>query len=97
MPSSVFGRWATWLMGLFVALLLLFYGLVAAGQRGGENFFSNLILAIPGLAAAASAIAAGGFGVRALFARDRSIPVFLAIILGALVLVWVVMEVAFPH
>ncbi len=97
MPSTIFGKWATWLLGLFAALLALFFGLVAAGQRGGETFFSNLLLTIPMLIAAASAITAGGLGIRALFERDRSIPVFLAIIVGGFVLLYVILEFAFPH
>ena len=97
MPSTIFGKWATWLLGLFAALLALFFGLVAAGQRGGETFFSNLLLTIPMLVAAASAIAAGGLGIRALFDKDRSISVFLSIVVGTFVLLYVILELAVPH
>jgi Na+-driven multidrug efflux pump len=97
MPSTIFGKWAGWLLGLFVALLALFSGLVAAGQRGGETFFSNLTLTIPGLAAAASAIAGGALGALALKHRDRSVVVILAILVGMLVLFWTTAEIVSPH
>jgi hypothetical protein len=97
MPSTIFGKWAGWLLGLFMALLALFFGLVEAGQRGGETIFSNLALAIPGLGAAASAIAGGVLGVYALKHRDRSVVVILAILVGMFVLFWTAAEIAFPH
>ena len=82
---------------MFVALLALFQGLVAAGQRGGETFFSNPALTIPMLGAAASAIAGGVLGVFALKHRDRSVVVILAVLVGLFVLVYAVAEFAFPH
>lgn len=97
MPSTNSGKWAGWLTGLFVALLALFFGLVEAGQRGGETFFSNPVLTIPMLGAAASAIAGGVMGVIALTRRDRSVIVFVAILVGLFVLVFTVGELAFPH
>jgi hypothetical protein len=97
MPSTIFGKWAGWLVGLFVALLALFFGLVEAGQRGGETIFSNLALAIPGLGAAAAAIAGGVLGVFALKHRDRSVVVILAILVGLFVVFWTAAELAFPH
>ena len=97
MPSTIFGKWAGWLFGLFVALVALFLGLVGAGQRGGETIFSNLALAIPGLGAAAAAIAGGVLGVFALKHRDRSIVVIVATLMGVLVLFWTAAEIAFPH
>lgn len=97
MPSSIFGKWAGWLLGLFVALLALFFGLVEAGQRGGETLFSNLTLAIPMLGAAASAIVGGVFGAYALRQHDRSIVVVAAIVVGLFVLLWMTAEIIFPH
>ena len=97
MPSTIFGKWAGWLLGLFVALLGLFFGLVAAGQRGGETFFSNPALAIPMLGAAISAIAGGVLGVYAIKHRDRSGIVVVAILVGLFVLLWTAAEIAFPH
>ena len=97
MPSTSFGKWAGWLLGLFAALLALFLGLVAAGQRGGETFFSNLVLTVPMLGALVSAIASGVLGVVALRHRDRSVVVFVAVLVGLFVLVYSIAEFAFPH
>ena len=97
MPSTIFGKWAGWLLGLFAGLLALFFGLVAAGQRGGETFFSNPVLTIPMLGAAISAIAGGVLGVYAVRQRDRSVVVIVAILVGLFVLLWTAAEIAFPH
>jgi hypothetical protein len=97
MPSTRFGKWAGGLLGLFVALLAVFQGLVVAGQRGGETFFSNPALTIPMLGAVASAIAGGVLGVFAMKHRDRSLVVYLAIVAGLFVLVFTIAEFAFPH
>ena len=97
MPSTNFGKWAGWFLGAFVALLALFFGLVEAGQRGGETFFSNPVLTIPMLGAAASAITGGVLGTLALRQRDRSFVVFVAVAAGLGVLVFTVAEFAFPH
>ena len=97
MPSTNYGKWAGWLLGGFVALLALFFGLVEAGQRGGETFFSNPLLTVPMLGAAVSAITGGVLGAVALKHRDRSPIVFLSIVVGLFVLVFTVAEFAFPH
>lgn len=97
MPSTTFGKWAGWLLALFVTLLAVFFGLVEAGQRGGETIFSNLALAIPMLGASASAVLGGVLGVYALREHDRSLVVILAVLVGVIVLLWTVAEVIFPH
>jgi hypothetical protein len=97
MPSTVFGKWAGWLLALFVALLSVFFGLVEAGQRGGETLFSNLALAIPMLGAATSAIVGGVLGTYALKQHDRSLVVIVTVLVGAFVLLWTATEILFPH
>ena len=90
-------RWAGRLLVLAAALLAAFVGLVALGQRGGETFFSNPALSVTFLGAGAVALAAGGFGVRALVRRERSVVVFLAIAVATFVLWWATVELLFPH
>jgi hypothetical protein len=41
------------------SFMAAFFSLVASGQRGGESFFSNLVLSLPFLAAGAAALVAG--------------------------------------
>ncbi|MFH1560592.1 MAG: hypothetical protein ABID84_04190 [Chloroflexota bacterium] len=98
LPQTVPGWWSVGLGAGFILLFLLFLGLVASGQRGGETFWDNLLLSIPFLLAAGCAILAllvGVFGI--VMWRDRSVLVFLASAIGLVVLVFVAGEVVAPH
>lgn len=97
-PSSRSGRWSLgFLVGFFV-FFGLFQLLVFFGQRGGETFFSNLYLAFSMLIAVGSVIVAGVMAFIAIFwRRERSFLSFLGLLLGLLVLVFVIGELAFPH
>jgi hypothetical protein len=76
----------------------LFAALVAAGQRGGETFFSNLWLSVPGLGGAACAIAGGVAAVLAMTREhDRGWRTISSTVLGAVVALWVTLEIVFPH
>ena len=97
MPSTNMGKWAGWLLTLAMACFALFFGFVMAGQRGGDTFFSNLTLTIPILISALAAISGGVVGVVARRREDRSIVVKLAIFIGAVVVLWIAAEIAFPH
>ena len=108
-PSARAGAWrpaprgrtgwaAAGCLAAFIVSLLVFALLIQSGQRGGETFFSNPWLAAAGLGAAVSAIAGGVLGVLALVRDgDRSGLVVLAVVVGALVALWVGLELAFPH
>jgi len=97
-PKTTLGKWST---GLIVALIVFFAAfqlLVASGQRGGETFFSNLILTIPILLAGTSGVFAFAIGlVDVVRNRERSILVFLAMLIGFFVLLFGLGEVLFPH
>jgi len=97
MSATSAGRRAGRLLGVAALLFVGFVVLVASGQRGGETFFSNPSLSITMLGAAALAVAAGGFGVRAIVHRDRSVVVFVAIAVATVVILWTALELAFPH
>ncbi len=97
-PSTSLGFWSLGLMIAFVAFLGMFYGMVAAGQRGGDTFFSNPWLASAFLMAIFSAIGAGGVSLVAFFwQRERSILGFLAFLLGFFTLWFVIAELLIPH
>ena len=97
MPSTDQGWWSAGLLGLAVLCFAGFFGLVMAGQRGGDTFFSNPALSIPILSAAVAAVAAGVCGVLARRAGDRSLIPVAGIVVGTLVLLWIAAEIAFPH
>lgn len=97
-PTTDPGRWSALSFAAFATLLAIFALLVAAGQRGGEEFFDNLWLTVPFLAAYAAAVAAFGLGALAIVMRgERSLAVVATTILGLLVTAFGVAEIVFPH
>ncbi len=97
-PFSVLGRWSALAGVAFLVFIGLFALLVAAGQRGGEEFFDNLWLTVPMLIAYFSAVAAFVLGAVAIAtAGERSLIVIVATIVGLLVTVFGILEIAFPH
>ncbi|MHA1728036.1 MAG: hypothetical protein ACTSWY_04830 [Promethearchaeota archaeon] len=98
LPKSLLGKWSIGLIIALVASLGLFFLFIAFGQRGGENFFSNLYLAIP-------AVCMGVTGISAFFTsiigiikdKDYSVLIFVSAIIGFFVLFWVLAEIFFPH
>jgi len=93
LPQTRSGGWALALDLGFFAFMMIFFALVAWGERGGDTFFSNLRLTVPILLAATAAIAAGGAALVAIFLRgERSIFSLGGLLLGAFVLFWVVAE-----
>jgi len=83
---------------VFVVLVSAFGLLVASGQRGGQDFFDNLWLTIPILAAYVASVVAFALGAVALAsAGERSIVVVGVTILGLLITSFGVLEVLFPH
>ena len=82
-PKTALGKWS---VGLAISFII-FFGLVsvlgATGQQGGETFFSNLYLAIPGLIAAVSGFAAFLTGIISIiFLKERAILVFVSSAIG---------------
>jgi len=98
MPKTKIGKLSVGLIGAFIILLILFYILVATGQRGGETFFSNQALAVPILLAGLCGIVAFVTGLIAIIKqRERAVLVYLAVVIGALVTLWTAAEIMFPH
>ena len=98
MPKTTSGKWSVALFIAFIVLLVSFQFLVASGQRGGETFFSNLALAIPMLIAGISGVSAFVTGlVGVIRSSERSIIVYLATVIGFLVLLFGLGEIIFPH
>ena len=97
-PRSKYGKWSIYFILAFAIFLAVFFLLVESGERGGATFFSNLKLTIPFLAAAISGIAAFFTGLWAIFKnQDHSFLVYLAIIIGLFVLIFLIGEFAYPH
>ena len=98
MPKTTLGKWSAALIVAFIVLLVSFQFLVASGQRGGETFFSNLVLALPTLIAGISGVSAFVTGlIGVIRSRERSIIVYLAAVIGLFVLLFSLGEIIFPH
>jgi len=98
MPKTILGKWAIWLIVVFFILFAVFQILIAAGQRGGEKFFDNLLLAIPGLLMATSGIGSFFTGIVSIAKyKERAVLVFIATLIGLLILLFVLGEIIFPH
>jgi predicted Abi (CAAX) family protease len=98
LPRSAPGKWSTWLAGGFFLFFALLRGLVVSGQHGGETFFSNMALAVPGLLAGACGIAAfftGAVGI--IFRHEHAVLTFLATLIGLCVLLFCLGEILSPH
>ena len=97
-PSAVLGAWSVRLIALALAFFILFAVLVALGQRGGETFFSNLVLTIPILIAAILAVCAFFTGILSIIRnRERAVFVLISTAIGFFVLIFGLAEITFPH
>lgn len=98
MPKTFLGKLSLGLIIVFFLLFAVFQLFVTSGQRGGETYFSNLLLAIPITLAGISGIAAFFTGITALVKRkERSIAVYIAVLIGFFVLLFVLGEILYPH
>ncbi|MHA1167428.1 MAG: hypothetical protein ACTSRU_06375 [Candidatus Hodarchaeales archaeon] len=92
------GKWSVGLLIAFAVFLAALELLIASSQRGGETFFSNTMLTIPILLAGISGVLALLTGLIGIIKnRERSILVFMAMLVGLFVLLFWIGEVVFPH
>lgn len=87
------GRWSARLAGAFVVLFACWLTYVRARPIPRPTFLSDPTHVVLLLGAVAAAVSGGASGVVALFKGDRSIPIYLAVLLGLAVLYWTAMEV----
>jgi hypothetical protein len=98
LPKTTLGKWSAGLLAALIIFFGAFQLLVVSGQRGGETFFSNLMLTIPMLLAGTSGVLAFVIGlIGTIRSGERSILVFLAMLIGFFVLLFGLGEVIFPH
>lgn len=96
-PKTFFGKLSIILIISFFLLFVIFWLFVFSGERGGEKYFSNLKLAIPVSIAGICAIVSFITGLISVFKKERCIFVFIAILIGFFVLLFVAAEILFPH
>ena len=98
LPKTSWGKWSAGLIVAFILFFVLFLILVASGQRGGETFFSNLLLTVPMLLAGTCGVAAFVTGLIGIIkSKERSILVYLAIFIGFEIMVFGLGEFLVPH
>ena len=97
-PSTFLGNWSVRLFIFFLLCAIALYSLIAAGQRGGDTFFSNPALAITMLITGILAVSSFFTGIIGIIKnRERAIFVYISTAIGIFVLLWVLAEIIFPH
>jgi hypothetical protein len=97
-PRTPSGRRSVGFAVGFVALMAVFFAVVATGQRGGDRFFDNLWLSVPIVGAWLSGLAAAVSGSYAVLARrERAVLVFVSASVGLLISAFGIAEVLFSH
>jgi len=98
LPKTVLGKWSVWLVVAFIILFAVFQLLVLSGQRGGDTFSDNWLLTIPIVLAAICGISSLIVGLIAgVKSKERSILVFVAMLIGLFDLIFVLGEFLSPH
>jgi len=98
LPKTILGKWSVGLAISFILFFALLAIFAATGQEGGNTFLSNLFLAIPGTLAVVSAVATFFTGiVSVIFMKERAVFVFVAMIIGLLVIVFILGDLLFPE
>ena len=93
LPKTAPGKWSFGLAISFIVFFALVSILAATGQEAGETFFSNSLLAIPGLLALVSGFAAFITGIVSIvFLKERAVLVYIAAALGLLVIVFILSD-----
>lgn len=98
LPQTKFGMWTVGLINSFFILVIAFLLLIKSGEKGGETFFENLILAIPLTLASISGIASFLVGLISVIKyKERSISVIASILLGLIILLFTYGELFVSH
>jgi len=98
-PKSKIGKWSSYLFLVEVAMIIIFYSILAIFDvKGGDTFFSNPELFIPLLIAWVSGAAAFVFGVISTIKNKPKSILVIAITLITLLTTWFgIAEIVFPH
>ncbi|MFH1209212.1 MAG: hypothetical protein V1663_00265 [archaeon] len=98
LPQTKLGKISVWLITVSFLLLALMRFFVFLGQRGGETFFDNLYLGIPGILAGISIISAFFIGIWSIIKyKERSVFVFISTLIGLIGLFFLIGEITVPH
>ena len=83
LPKTLSGKWS---LGLSIAFIILIFMKI------------QYSLPMPTFTIAASGLAGFAVGIVAIFkSKDRAIMIFIPIIVGLIILLWIAAELVFPH
>ncbi len=92
------GKLASWFLLSFFLFFVSVQLIVASGEKGGETFLDNLWISIPMFLAILSGIASFFTGLFSVIkSGERSLIVFLGILIGCLLILFIAGEFIFPH
>ena len=98
MPKSRLGKWSVGLIVVFFLLFATLQLLVASGQRGGNTFFDNPVLAFTGIGMGIAGVLAFFTGIAGIMRyKERNVFLFLSIAIGLFVLTFWLGEILSPH
>lgn len=98
LPKTNLGKLALCLLLFFFLMFLLLHLAVLLGGEGGQGFFGNLFLAIPGILAMMAVVAAFFISlISVIKKKERAILIFITIFIGGVALLFLVGEFLLPH
>ncbi|NNK81788.1 MAG: hypothetical protein HKO92_01570 [Flavobacteriaceae bacterium] len=98
LPQTRFGKWSIAFICAFIIILWIFFLIAKTAEIKGDSFFDTLSLAIPLLLAGISGVMALIYGTISIIkSKERSVFVFLASLLGFLVLLFTLGELFVDH
>jgi hypothetical protein len=97
MPKTKLGKWSVFLIIGFILFMFIFFYFVSLDFKGGDTFLSNPYLAIPISLAGLCGVSSFVVGIISVFHKERSVLVYLSILIGAFVLLFISGEIFTPH
>ena len=105
LPVTTLGKWSVALIVAVPVLVLIgtatvetLYQSVPAGRTISADIVARPALALPMLAAAACGFSAFMTGLLAIIRRkERAVTVYVSVAIGALIVLFIALEIIFPH
>lgn len=98
LPVTKIGKWSIGLFSVFIICFAVFIGLVAAGYRGDDSFFTYTALMVPALLGFIAAVSGFVTGLISIFkSKERSVMIIVAIVIEFFLIFLVSGEIIYPH
>ncbi|MCA9381468.1 hypothetical protein KC678_04340 [Candidatus Dojkabacteria bacterium] len=98
LPKNPFGKMSVYFSILFFIFLSIFFFNASLDIKGSDTFLGNPHLAIPISLAGISGFLSCVLGIWSVLKyKERSIVVYISVLIGAFVCYWIIGEVFTPH